>query len=249
MYTIVCLMIVFLVSFIRSVPVWLYAGILLVALLFFIYGSASIQSGFYLRVLCAAKTHKRVVAISFDDGPHHDITPAVLDVLMQNDVKAVFFCIGKKISANSDTVKRMHAEGHIIGNHSYSHHHFFDLFSLKKMQHEMKQTDDLLFRTIGEKPKLFRPPYGVTNPTIARLVNLLGYTAIGWRLKSRDTVIKDEKVLSERLRKKLRPGDIILFHDTGIHVVNVLRDFISYAKENNYDIVRVDHLLNIKAYA
>ena len=116
------------------------------------------------------------------------------------------------------------------------------------MKRELEITRDIIFQVTGKKPKLFRPPFGVTNPTVARVVRLLGYTAIGWRLKSRDTVIRDEKVLLERLKKKLRPGDIVLFHDTSDHTVNVLTDFIQWTELNNYRIVRLDQLLNIKAY-
>jgi peptidoglycan/xylan/chitin deacetylase (PgdA/CDA1 family) len=248
MYTALSLLVAFLLSFALKVPFWVYAGIIAISLSCFVYGSASVCSGFYLQVLCKSGSGEKAISLSFDDGPDPVITPLVLDVMMKHKIQATFFCIGSKIAANRKVVSRMVEDGHLIGNHSYSHHHWFDLFSFGKMKSELENTQDAIFQVTGKKTKLFRPPYGVTNPTLARVVWSLGYTAVGWSLRSRDTVIREEKVLSERLKKKVRPGDIVLLHDTSEHMIHALKDLIDWANLNHYQIVRLDQLLNIKAY-
>nr|AUN35647.1 peptidoglycan N-acetylglucosamine deacetylase [uncultured bacterium] len=104
---------------------------LLYSLILF-YGCYFIRSNFFMKVFCSATTDKKEIAISFDDGPAENYTPQILETLKQHDVKAVFFCIGRKIAGNEKIFRQLHEDDHIIGNHSYSHHFFFDLFSSKK---------------------------------------------------------------------------------------------------------------------
>ncbi|MBN1157769.1 MAG: polysaccharide deacetylase family protein [Bacteroidales bacterium] len=243
------LLLVLLADIFRPVPVWIYGAIFLAAIAPFIYGSVSIGSGFYVKTLCYGDRQEKEIAVSFDDGPDGEITPAVLDLLLLHNIQAAFFCVGEKVAEHPDLVRRMHTEGHIVGNHSYSHHVFLDLFSGKRIQKELKRTENLICGVTGKRTKFFRPPYGVTNPAVAEAAKSLGYTVTGWSLKSRDTVINDEQALLKRLKKKLKKGDVVLFHDRGSHLVSVLRSFIQYAADKNFRIVRIDQLLNVKAYA
>jgi peptidoglycan/xylan/chitin deacetylase (PgdA/CDA1 family) len=231
-----------------SVSIWLYVGIVLASAGLLGYGSISIRSDFYSRVLCSADTGEKVIALTFDDGPDQTVTPRVLDILKEQQVQATFFCIGHKVEENPGLIKRMDQEGHAIGSHSYSHHFFFDLFRFAKMLNELKRTENILERVLDKKIKMFRPPYGVTNPPLARALRKMNYHIIGWSLWSKDTVIKDEDLLFERLKIKLGTGDILVFHDTRSHMVAVLDKFIKFAKENKYRFVRVDNLLHIEAY-
>ncbi|MCH5716326.1 polysaccharide deacetylase family protein [Niabella hibiscisoli] len=96
--------------------------------------------------------------------------------------------------------------------------------------------------------KWFRPPYGVTNPNLKKAVERMGYTAIGWNVRSMDTVAKDEGVLLNKLKNALKPGAIFLFHDTIDITVKVLPDFISCAREQGYEIAPLDKLLNLQPY-
>lgn len=248
MYTVLSLLLAFLLSFAVTVPFWVYAAILALSLSLFVYGSASVCSGFYLQVLCAGNKREKRIALTFDDGPHPEVTPAVLDIMKEHQIQAAFFCIGGNIAANQELLKRMDAEGHLIGNHSYSHDYWFDLFSAKRMETELEHTRDAIFQSTGRRARLFRPPYGVTNPNLARAVGMLGYTAVGWSLRSKDTVIREEKSLLDRIKRRIRPGDIILLHDTSPHMVNVLKELVSWLDHNRYQIVRLDQLLNIRAY-
>lgn len=248
MYTAVSLLLAFLASFALTVHCWVYAGIIGISSSFFIYGSATVCSGFYLQVLCAGKTRDRLIALSFDDGPDPQLTPVILDILKERNIQAAFFCVGSKVEANHDLADRINTEGHLLGNHSYSHHYWFDLFSVKKMKSELEKTRDIIFQATGRRVRLFRPPYGVTNPNLARAVGTLGFTAIGWSLRSKDTVIREEKSLLERLKKRISPGDVILLHDTSVQMAAVLEELIDWVSQNHFRIVRLDHMLNIRAY-
>lgn len=233
--------------FLLPLGVWPYY--VLIALFFagLAFGSANIRVGMYIQSLCRGTTQQKGIAITFDDGPS-EYTPVVLDLLAAYKVKATFFCVGKAIEAYPQTVKRMHDEGHIIGNHSYSHHALFDFFSAKKMTAELLKTQRLIEKLISKKPRLFRPPYGVTNPALARAVGRMGYTSIGWSLRSFDTLKrKNEKVLN-RLERRLKAGDIVLFHDNRENSPELLKSFIEMALAKQFEIKSLDLLLDIKAY-
>ena len=113
---------------------------------------------------------------------------------------------------------------------------------------EFKKTDSLIEKIISKKVKLFRPPYGVTNPRIRKAVDIMDYDVVGWSLKSKDSVIKDEKIMLKRLKYNLKPGSVVLFHDTHKRTIFVVREFVEFALSNNYKIIRVDKLLKIQDY-
>ena len=110
---------------------------LLIVLAIFIgilaYGSFYIGSNFYLKTYCYAPKNNNEISITFDDGPNSIVTPKLLDILKEYDIKATFFCIGNKIQGNESIIQRINNEGHLIGNHSYSHSVYFDFFSYKKI--------------------------------------------------------------------------------------------------------------------
>ena len=230
------------------VPLLTYSGIILAFIGLMAWGSADISSGWYCDTLCSGNMEKRSIALTFDDGPDKNVTPALLDLLREEEIRAAFFCIGRKAEENPELIQQADRDGHIFGGHSYSHHYFFDLFSTGKMLAEMQRSEDAISSSIKKKIKLFRPPYGVTNPPLARAINKKKYNVIGWSLRSKDTVIKDEEKLLERVKKMVKPGDIILFHDTHNHTVEVLKKFIKFAKEEGYSFERLDNHLGIKAY-
>jgi peptidoglycan/xylan/chitin deacetylase (PgdA/CDA1 family) len=226
-----------------------YLLLILVYSLILFYGSSYIRSNFYIRVLCNADTTKREIAISFDDGPADINTDQLLRILTEHKTPATFFCIGKNIKGRESVLQSMMAAGHIIGNHSYSHHFWFDLLSTAKMSADLAEMDKEMFRATGYLPKLFRPPYGVTNPNLAKAITGGGYTPVGWNIRSLDTVITSEKKLLARVLNSVKPGSIVLFHDTGKATISILPAFIEKVKSRGYEIVGLDKLLNITPYA
>ncbi|MCF3110091.1 polysaccharide deacetylase family protein [Niabella sp. CC-SYL272] len=218
------------------------------ALLLF-YGSFYIGSNFYMPVVCNGITGKKQIAISFDDGPLEKYTPEVLAILKAQQVPATFFCIGYRAAEHEALFKQVLAEGHIVGNHSYYHDFWFDMHGSKRMIAELQQMQDLVHHITGKQMKWFRPPYGVTNPNVRKAAQALGYTAIGWNVRSLDTMIKDERKLLQKIKKELKPGAVFLFHDTSHATVHILPTFLTFVKAEGYDIVPLDKLINLHPYA
>jgi peptidoglycan/xylan/chitin deacetylase (PgdA/CDA1 family) len=232
-----------------AIGIGYFIAVILLWLLIVLWGSFFISSNYHVNTVCSNPLEKqKIISLTFDDGPNEN-TPLILDLLKKYDVKAAFFCIGKNIEKHPGIVLRAITEGHVVGNHSYSHSRFFDFFRKKKLIEELTKTDALLEQFTGNKIKLFRPPYGVTNPSIRRALEVTKHKVIGWNIRSLDGVVKDEKVLYSRIIKRVAPGGIVLLHDTSKHSVNVLEQLLQFLHKNNYTVVSLEQLLNIKAYA
>jgi peptidoglycan-N-acetylglucosamine deacetylase len=247
-FFLVILLILLLADTMLDISLWIYAGIILVPLIIIAWGTKTIQSDFYLKSYCSGSRGRNEIAITFDDGPDAQVTTMILDILKENDVKAAFFIIGSKASLHPEILERIDEEGHIIGGHSFTHHFFFDLFSSSTMKNEMRQTENIVLETIGKKMRLFRPPYGVINPPLAKAIRRMQYISIGWSLKSNDTVLENDSVILRNIARKLRNGDILLFHDNKPWTVNLLKKLLKYINDHNFKVTRVDQLLNIQAY-
>jgi peptidoglycan-N-acetylglucosamine deacetylase len=232
-----------------GLPIFVYCLLLIAYSLIVFWGCYYVGSNFFIKIVCKANTDKKEIAISFDDGPAENYTQQILSILKTEDIKATFFCIGNRIAGNEAILKQVKEEGHIIGNHSYSHHFWFDMYSAKKMQDDLEQMDAEMERVTSLKPKLFRPPYGVTNPNLAKAIKKGGYTPIGWSVRSLDTVAKDEQQLLNKINAGIKPGAVFLFHDTCKITLNVLPKFIQEVKKRGYNIIPLDKLLALQPYA
>jgi len=224
------------------VPLFAFYILLLVS------GSSSIRFNFYLKSLKRAHTNKKIISLTFDDGPDAVVTQQILQILKNYNIPAAFFCVGEKIEKNPDLLREVYGDGHIVGNHSYSHSKIFDLRSTKNMVKEIEITNKIIEQTIGKKPTLFRPPFGVTNPLLAKAIKRTGVISMGWSLRSWDTNGKIDSVV-ERLRRKVHPGDIILFHDNRTNTVEILNRLLPYLFDNGYQVIALDKLLKINPYA
>jgi peptidoglycan/xylan/chitin deacetylase (PgdA/CDA1 family) len=210
-------------------------------------GSFFISSNFHVKSYCGNPLeNKKIIALTFDDGPNEN-TLSILDILKKNNVKATFFCIGKNIEKYPEILKRIVQEGHIVGNHSFSHSNFFDFYRKNRLIAEIRKTDALIESISGKKVQLFRPPYGVTNPSIRRALEVTKHKIIGWNIRSLDGILKDEKIIFARIKKRIAPGGIVLLHDTS-HSVTILERLMLHLEENKYKVVSIEALLNIKAY-
>jgi peptidoglycan-N-acetylglucosamine deacetylase len=232
-----------------GLPFYIYPLLLIVYSLIVFYGCYYIGSNFFIKVICSANTDQKEIAISFDDGPASNYTTEILQLLKQDNIKATFFCIGNRIAGNENIIKKIKEDGHIIGNHSYSHHFWFDIFSSKKMLDDLKKMDRETERVTGMVPKLFRPPYGVTNPNLKKAIIKGNYIPVGWSVRSMDTVIRNEKKLLNKIKQSLKPGAVFLFHDTSKTTVTILPEFIREVKNKGYHIIPLDKLLHLIPYA
>lgn len=232
-----------------GLPVYIYPLLFVSWSLIVFWGCINVSSDFFILVTCKADTHEKKIAISFDDGPAANHTPEILAVLEKEQVKAAFFCIGNRIADNEAILKQVYADGHIIGNHSYSHHFWFDMYGAKRMQDDLQLMDAAMQEVIGVKPRLFRPPYGVTNPNLAKAIRKGGYIPVGWSVRSFDTVAKNEQQLLDKINAGIKPGAVFLFHDTCTITLHVLPKFIQEVKNRGYSIVPLDKLLALQPYA
>jgi peptidoglycan/xylan/chitin deacetylase (PgdA/CDA1 family) len=202
------------------------------------FGAYLIGLNFHITSINSLNNNKKEVMLTFDDGPHNPNTTKVLEVLKKHDVKAIFFIIGKNIEGNESILKQIIADGHKIGNHSFSHHTWFDVWSTKKVIKDLESCQKLI-EHYQPNQNLFRPPYGVTNPNIARAVKKLKLTSIGWNVRSYDTSIKNSQKINERILSKLKPGAIILLHDRLDFMPELLDDLIVSIKKKGYGFTHI----------
>lgn len=212
------------------------------------WGVYFMQLNYFMVSLCKGKSHKKQIAITFDDGPIRDFTPAVLDILKAENVPAAFFLIGKNISGNEDIVMRALAEGHIIGNHSFYHDFWFSLHLRNTMTADLKLCEEEIFRVSGKRTAFFRPPYGVMNPGVAKVILRCGYYSIGWSVRTYDTGAKSTEKLLKRSLKNLENGDVILFHDWGLCTIGILSEFIREVRSRGFEIVSLDKMFGVDPY-
>ncbi len=220
-------------------------GLLIITFL----GSYFIQLNYFIHSLNQKSTSDKVVALTFDDGPSPKTTEKVLALLAQFDMKASFFLIGKHVKEHPEIVKKIMDGGHSIGHHSYHHHFWFDFYGKKKVMTELKDSMIEIEHIIDKTPLLFRPPYGVTNPSIATAIQQLGLHSVGWNIRTLDTVKKDRDSVLNIVKKKLKPGSVILLHDSLPNSPEILEGILRFLNEQGYRSVTVDELFNIEAYA
>ena len=229
-------------------PWYYFAALVVIFLPILFFACINLSWNFFIPVKCKAYTNEKIVALTFDDGPAA-YTSHILDTLKQHNAPATFLCIGKNIAGNEQTLQRIKEEGHLIGNHSFSHHFWFDMWSAKKMMADMKSMNKEVDRAIGLEPLLFRPPYGVINPNLAAAIRRTKFTPIGWSIRSFDTSIKDKQKLLSRVLTRVKPGDIILLHDSMEITAAILPELIQQLTGKGYKIAPLDKMLNIDAYA
>lgn len=154
-----------------------------------------------------------ILAVTFDDGPDPEVTPAVLDSLDRVGATGTFFLIGSKALEYPDLVKEIVERGHIVGNHTLNHRKL--IFAGKNTTlKEIDGTQDILTEICGERPSLFRPPYGIFDFSTIKIAEKLGLLTIVWTVLSGDYNTTGEDELMRNINGFIRPGSIIVFHDT-----------------------------------
>ena len=191
------------------------------------------------------KKNRKVVALTFDDGPNPATTNQALDTLSKYGIKATFFVLGKNVSGNEEILKRMKADGHVIGNHSWSHPVLSKL-SLDEAKKQITDTEAALTKVLGSSSKLMRPPYGAITDDIR---NSLDLSFIMWDVDSLDWKSKNEASILTEIQREVKNGSIILMHDIHAETVNALPKVIDYLKGQGYDFVTIPDLLDTRLKA
>lgn len=226
-----------------------WALIIILGLAFFVWASADVGSGIYLKTLCRKHTDKPYIALTFDDGPDAVMTPRVLDVLNRYGIKATFFVVGEKVRRHPDIIHRIVDDGHTIGNHTYTHSVTFPLSCSQQVRKEIDDAQQAVEDVVGIRMRLFRPPFGVTNPIIGDVVRYRGLQAIGWEIRSLDTLEgTDRNEVCKRIKRKLRNGSVILLHDRCKDSDILLEYVINEIQACNMRIVMLDKLFEIQKY-
>jgi peptidoglycan/xylan/chitin deacetylase (PgdA/CDA1 family) len=206
-------------------------------------------SNFHHEVICKTETFEKIISITFDDGPHPINTPLILEILKNKKVPAAFFCLGKNLAGNEKIIKQMIGQGHIIGNHSFSHSKWFDFYSSRKIRSELLETDRLIGGITGKTPAYFRPPFGVINPLVSKALQGFNRDVVGWNIRSLDTITRNPDKITNRIISSLKPGSIILLHDHTDFSMEHLDELLSKIFQSGYSIVPLNQLINKQAYA
>ena len=183
------------------------------------------------------------IAMTFDDGPSAENTPRLLEILKQRNIKATFFLIGQNVAANPDIVRRILAEGHEVGNHSWTHPQLSKL-SDDRVTAEITKTQDAIKEASGYSPTLLRPPYGAITPRQREwIANQFGLNIILWSVDPFDWKRPGASVITERILSQVRPGAIILSHDIHKQTVDAMPATLDALITKGYKFVTVSQLI------
>jgi peptidoglycan-N-acetylglucosamine deacetylase len=163
--------------------------------------------------LSQAACDAQQIAVTIDDGPNPQVTPAVLDILAAANAHATFFCIGKAVEAHPQLAREIVRRGHTIENHSYAHRHHFSIMGLGQLRSEIGRAQDVISQITGRSPIYFRAPAGLRSPLLDPVLQGLNLKLVSWTRRGFDTVTTDPNKILKKLENNLAAGDILLLHD------------------------------------
>lgn len=207
----------------------------------------------------------KLVALTFDDGPYGEATNQILDILKKERVHATFFLLGINVEKYPAITKRIVNEGHVIGNHSYSHSEFLSQMPTADFQADVRQAENLIVTATGLHPRYYRPPFGVHTASMDQQLKEMGYFVVLWDVgtgttaadydqgTSSETIV--EQIIRNTLKGKKRQ-QIILLHDgrdvqigyPRQNVIQALPRIIDQLKERGYRFVTVEQIIHQSPY-
>lgn len=191
-------------------------------------------------------TSEPFVAITFDDGPHPQNTPRLLDILRKRNVKATFYVIGKNVDMYPEITRRIVAEGHEIGNHTYTHPNLTKL-SQQAVRNELNKTTAAIARVTGVRPRTMRPPYGALYQSQRSWIHQeYGYPTVLWSVDPRDWQRPGPSVVTSRIVQGTQSGSIILAHDLHAPTVSAMPATLDHLLHKGYKFVTVSQLIAMK---
>lgn len=183
--------------------------------------------------------------MTFDDGPNATLTPKLLDLLAQKKIKATFFVLGENAQRHPEILKRAIAEGHEIGNHSWSHPNLAKL-SNEDLRSQLQRTDDVIAQAIGSHPKIMRPPYGELKPQQRQWVNSeFNYKVILWDVDPLDWKEPGPSIVARRIIHETKPGSIIISHDIHAQTITAMPETFDALAAKGFKFVTVSELLSL----
>ena len=216
-----------------------YAGLLT-------WGVVSMRSGLFGPAVTHGDPARPEVALTYDDGPDPDATCALLDLLRDRGVPATFFVVGARARAHPEVVRRCHAEGHLVGNHTDRHSHLTNFFLGPFIRRELRACQETVERITGVAPRAYRPPVGLVNPLTEPVARSLGMKLVGWQVRSLDTRLRRPEDVVRRVLDRVRPGGIVLLHDGGqdpARVREITRRILDGLEQRGLQPVRLDRIV------
>lgn len=235
----------------------LVTGLIVIPMTFFAYGYFVPASPVFGTIYYKGNTNEKIIALTFDDGPNEPYTSQILSILRNRGIKATFFTPGYNVEAYPETAKRIIAEGHVLGNHSYSHDANHAL-SMQGMR-DLSLAQERIHEVTGVYPHLYRPPHGRKSPWELQYVQEQGLVAVNWSIATPELAGRTPEQMADDVVSKAAPGGIILLHDGyglehGTEKANksatvlALPIIIKKLSEKGYRFVTVAELLNIQPY-
>ncbi len=203
--------------------------------------SLSICSNLYLKVICKWKTEKENIILSFNLVSGKKKVYKVIAILKKHNIKTIVFCSGQMLESSPELVDKLKKSGNTIGNFSFSVSKKFGFLSPKKLINELSKTEDMIYSSNDEDEKYFRPPFGITNPSVKKATEIMNYRVIGWnnwiRLDNSASGQKIEKIISG-----IKRGSIIRIDISDDLNLTALDEFISKLLKN-FSVIDINEMI------
>jgi polysaccharide deacetylase family sporulation protein PdaB len=216
-----------------------------IILMLFIQTQLDQNIWFKNHIVKSVNTNRKVIALTFDDGPHPKATVKILDALREKHVHATFFILGENINHSPQLLAQELKDGHEIGNHGYSHK-YLNQMSGNAVKKEITETEKIITKIVP-KPVVFRPPGGFYNKEVLETALTLGYTTILWTIDPRDWAHTPTQKIVDNVLANAKPGIIILLHD-GLYPLftpEAIKYIIDGLQQQGYEFVTVSELLQL----
>jgi peptidoglycan-N-acetylglucosamine deacetylase len=227
------------------------AALIIIWLIVSVRGMTSMRSRVFGTVYWRGNPKEKAVALTFDDGPTMPSTAQVLDALAVHNVKATFFVIGDNLRKYPELAKRIHEEGHEMGNHTMSHPWMFRML-FSSIREDIVLCQEEIFKVAGYRPRFFRQPVGINNPSVMKVIDGIGMVMVGWQARAYDEVPTKKERVIRRILSRVKPGGIILLHDgwdgktkpDRTATVEALKEIIPALKARGYEFRKVSEMIN-----
>lgn len=204
----------------------------------------------YGRTFAGIRRGSKQLALTYDDGPNDPYTLRLLEVLAKHGVRATFFVIGRFACQRPNILREVHQQGHVIGNHTFSH----PLLTFKapaEIEMELTKSQQAISDAIGQRPNLFRPPFGGRRPAVLRTARKLGLEPVMWNVAGNDWQAQSAGHIERKVTQAITGGDVILLHDGGhkklgadrSHTVAASDKIICRYKSEGYEFVTIPEMM------
>lgn len=224
-----------------------FRSIFIVTVIAVVLCAASLADVRTIRPIFRGPSQEKVVALTFDDGPDPAYTPRILAILKKSGVRATFFVVGENVDRYPDLARRELAEGHMLGNHTFSHPNLTQV-PIDQARSEISNCEFAIRRNTGNAPKLFRPPKGFLSVKTIQLISQMNYQPVIWSLAVEHSDAPTPAAMASRVFAKIQPGMIILAHDGRLNRENTVRALpyiISGLKARGYRFITVDEMIEL----